>query len=355
MEHVRAECAAIDAAVMQQLSSDGVSVTLPGGPGAKQFAEAEVPTAINGHSGGSWRVWRSAAYLAEVTRRLATGQHCRSLDQYEHHLRRLCDAELRRRIGIQLEDARELTRRAVAEKRARSDMEKQDARLQAQRQAQWVRAQETRRRLVGARLAAIDRLEFRCNGKPVGMMHTHIPGCRFTPLRHEHHAVWTDAEFAAWRWSLAEAADGCSCYVQAQCEICFEGTNFPNGPRRELRDAREEARLERLRDGAVFQCRFRRFASNGYCYPRSVSCGAEFSPVRPSGWSDAEFATWRRGLVGVVGSRRIDGDRRVSPLFLREVPAPQSRAGSRSRSRRCRRRRRRRAGRGGGGRRRRRR
>ena len=136
-------------------------------------------------------MWRSAAYLAEVSRRLATAQHCRSLGQYEHHLRRMCDAELQRRIGIQLENARELTRRAVAEKSARSDLEeKEDARLQAQRQAQWVRAQEARRRLVvGARLAVIDRLEFRCNGESVGIMHTRIPGCRFTPLRHEHHAV----------------------------------------------------------------------------------------------------------------------------------------------------------------------
>ena len=134
MEHVRDECAEIDAAAMQQLSSDGVSATsgVNGHVYRKLVAQVELPYEL-------WRsicqvmsASRSAAYWAEVSRRLATARYCRRLEQYEHYLRRMYDAELRREVSIRLEDARERTRRATAEERARVDMKHEDARLQTQ-------------------------------------------------------------------------------------------------------------------------------------------------------------------------------------------------------------------------------
>ena len=118
------------------------------------------------------------------------------------------------------------------------DMKREDARLQAQEQA---------RRRVESQLAVIDGLEFRCNGMSVHGESQHIPECRFFSLRNKHNADWTDAEFAAWRRSLAEASIGGGWHVGAVCEVCFEGT-FSRQRLGELRDEREAARLGGLRD-----------------------------------------------------------------------------------------------------------
>ena len=146
----------------------------------------------------------------------------------------------------------------------------------------------------------------------------HIPDCRFFSLRNKHNADWTDAEFAAWRWSLAEASIGGGWHVGAVCEVCFED-NFSRQRWGELRDEREAAHLEGLRDDEVLQCR--RVFYNGSFYASSPSCGAEFSPVRPSGWSDAEFAAWRRGLVGEGSTMMIECPQCFSEKFPRRIAA----------------------------------